>query len=171
MEWTVVRPTTRGGHATSTRGSFAVRAMSASSEMPMPGTITPPAYSPLAVTTSNVVAVPKSTTIEAPLMRSVAATALAMRSAPTSFGLSYRIGTPVRTPGPTTSGSWPKSRRHNSSMRSFIGGTTLPRTMPRTAGRGLPPSAKTPRRTTTHSSTVRAGSVRSRQCTVRLAPS
>ena len=50
----------------------------------IPGTITPPAYSPRAVTTSNVVAVPKSTTMQGPPRRACAATALTMRSAPTS---------------------------------------------------------------------------------------
>ena len=33
-------------------------------------------------------------------MRSYAATALTSRSAPTSYGLSIRIGIPVFTPGP-----------------------------------------------------------------------
>ena len=54
----------------------------------MPGKIAPPRYSPLADTASKVVAVPKSTTIVGPPKRSKAATASAMRSAPTSFGLS-----------------------------------------------------------------------------------
>ena len=39
---------------------------SASSEISMPGAIAPPRYSPLADTASNVVAVPKSTTIVGP---------------------------------------------------------------------------------------------------------
>ena len=64
----------------------------------------PPAYSPLAVTTSKVVAVPKSTTTAPSGQRAWAATALTMRSAPTSRGLSYRMGIPVFTPGPTTTG-------------------------------------------------------------------
>ena len=54
----------------------------------MPGTITPPAYSPSPVTTSNVVAVPKSTTMQGPPTASNAATALTIRSAPTSCGFS-----------------------------------------------------------------------------------
>ncbi len=60
----------------------------------MPGAITPPTYSPRAETASKVVAVPKSTTIAGPPYSSTAATALMIRSAPTSLGLSVRIGTP-----------------------------------------------------------------------------
>ena len=54
----------------------------------MPGQITPPMYSPFADTQSNVVAVPKSTTMHGPPNFSKAATAFTMRSAPTSAGLS-----------------------------------------------------------------------------------
>ena len=54
---------TAGGLRTSTRGSRAARWNSASAEMPMPGQITPPIYSPAAEIASNVVAVPKSTTM------------------------------------------------------------------------------------------------------------
>jgi hypothetical protein len=56
--------------------------------MSMPGKMAPPRYSPLAEMASNVVAVPKSTTTTGPPNRSKAATASAMRSAPTSLGLS-----------------------------------------------------------------------------------
>ena len=42
-----------------------------------------------------------STTIAGPPYSSATASALTMRSAPTSFGLSVLIGTPVLTPGPT----------------------------------------------------------------------
>jgi hypothetical protein len=54
----------------------------------MPGTITPPRYSPFGEMQLKVVAVPKSTTIVPPWTRSKAATASAMRSGPTSRGLS-----------------------------------------------------------------------------------
>ena len=57
---------TRPGSRTSTRGRRAARWKSASALIPIPGQITPPAYSPLRVTTSKVVAVPKSTTITGP---------------------------------------------------------------------------------------------------------
>ena len=53
---------------------------------------------------SKVVAVPKSTTMAGPPNFEYAATALAIRSAPTSFGLSYRIEIPVFVPGSTTTG-------------------------------------------------------------------
>ena len=75
----------------------------------MPGAIAPPTYSPLGLTASNVVAVPKSTTTLGPPYRCPAASALMIRSLPTSLGLSIRIGTPVRTPGSTiTAGTSPK---------------------------------------------------------------
>ena len=51
------------GRSSSTLRSCAPRRPSASSEMSMPGAIAPPTYSPRALTTSKVVAVPKSTTI------------------------------------------------------------------------------------------------------------
>ena len=66
MEWTVLRPTTSGGRANSTRGSLEAARKSASMEMWMPGQMAPPRYSPLGVTASKVVAVPKSTTMSGP---------------------------------------------------------------------------------------------------------
>ena len=79
---------TRSGLRTSTFGSRAARWNSASAEIWMPGQMTPPRYSPSAEMASNVVAVPKSTTmVGAPAGRpysSNAATPLTMRSAPTS---------------------------------------------------------------------------------------
>ncbi len=66
--------------------------------------VVPPWYSPLAVTQSNVVAVPKSTAITGPPYFSKAATEFTMRSAPTSAGFSYKTGIPVLIPGPTKSG-------------------------------------------------------------------
>lgn len=57
----------------------------ASSERLIPGAMTPPRYSPLADTTSNVVAVPKSITINGCFHWSHAAKALMRRSAPSSF--------------------------------------------------------------------------------------
>ena len=65
----------------------------------MPGASTPPTYSPAAETASKFVEVPKSTAMQGPPERASAATALTMRSGPTSRGLSIRIGMPVRTPG------------------------------------------------------------------------
>ena len=90
------------GRSSSTLRSWAPRRPSASSEMSMPGAMAPPMYSPRGLTTSNVVAVPKSTTIAGPSYSVAAARALMTRSAPTSRGLSISTGTPVRTPGSTT---------------------------------------------------------------------
>ena len=70
----------------------------------MPGAMAPPRNSPLAETTSKVVAVPMSTTMVGPPKRSKAATQLTMRSAPASLGLSVRTGRPVLTPGSMKSG-------------------------------------------------------------------
>ena len=88
IDSTVLRPITLRGSISSTRRRAAARAKRASRLMSIPGKIAPPRYSPLAEMASNVVAVPKSTTIVGPPKRSKAATASAMRSAPTSLGLS-----------------------------------------------------------------------------------
>jgi hypothetical protein len=88
IESTVRVPITFGGRAMLTRGSLDARKNSASRLMPMPGAMTPPRYTPSPPMTSKVVAVPKSTTMHALFQRSKAATALTMRSAPTSRGLS-----------------------------------------------------------------------------------
>ena len=101
-------PITFFGGTSSTRRRAAARSNRASIEISMPGKIAPPRYSPFSLIASIVFAVPKSTTIDGPPYRSYAATALAMRSGPTSFGLSYRIGMPLRTPGSTTRASNPK---------------------------------------------------------------
>ena len=88
IDSTVLRPITLRGSTSSTRRSAAARANSASRLMSMPGKMAPPRYSPLAEMASKVVAVPKSTTMVGPPNRSKAATASAIRSAPTSLGLS-----------------------------------------------------------------------------------
>src|SRR5438105_4049902 len=90
----------------------------------MPGAIAPPRYSPLGDTTSHVVAVPKSTTMQPALSSSYAATALTMRSAPTSRGFSIRIGIPVLIPGPTTSAAPPQCRLKKRCSPNTAGGTT-----------------------------------------------
>ena len=61
---------TWGGRANSTRGSFEAEWASASMEMLIPGQIAPPRYSPFCDTASNVVAVPKSTTMSPQRQRS-----------------------------------------------------------------------------------------------------
>ena len=85
---TVLRPSTFSGRMRSTRGSLEADWKSASMLMVMPGQMAPPRYSPLADTASKVVAVPKSTMTSGMGQRAWAATALTMRSAPTSAGLS-----------------------------------------------------------------------------------
>ena len=88
MLCTVFRPITDLGREISTRGSLAARWNNASAEMPIPGQIAPPRYSPRAEMASKVVAVPKSTTMHGPPYSSNAATAFTIRSAPTSRGAS-----------------------------------------------------------------------------------
>jgi hypothetical protein len=63
---TVVRPMARLGLRISMRGRRAVLRVRASAAIWMPGAMAPPRYSPLAETASNVVAVPKSTTMAGP---------------------------------------------------------------------------------------------------------
>src|SRR5438270_2027415 len=65
-ESAVVLPMTRRGSPSSTRRTAAARTNSASRLICTPGRMAPPAYSPLFVMASNVVAVPKSTTIVGP---------------------------------------------------------------------------------------------------------
>jgi hypothetical protein len=85
---TVFLPMAVRGRVISTRGSLAVRLYRASADTIRPGAMMPPAYSPLGVTTSKVVAVPKSTTMAPSAQRAWAATAFTIRSAPTSRGFS-----------------------------------------------------------------------------------
>ena len=66
---TVFLAITVRGRSSSTLRSWAPRRPSASSEMSMPGAMAPPMYSPRGLTTSKVVAVPKSTTIAGPSYR------------------------------------------------------------------------------------------------------
>ena len=151
------------GRSSSTLRSWAPRRPSASREMSMPGEIAPPTYSPRGLTTSKVVAVPKSTTMAGPSYRLAAASALTTRSAPTSRGLSISTGTPVRTPGSTTTlGSVPKWRtsmsRHSCSTAGTVEQTAIPSTWSETLL-----SRRSPLSRTFHSSAVRRSSVATRQ--------
>ena len=74
------------GRPSSTTGSLAAFENSASAEIITPGVMAPPRYSPFAVTTSRVVAVPKSTMMAGPPNSRWTATAFTIRSAPTSKG-------------------------------------------------------------------------------------
>ena len=109
------------GAVSSTRVRRAVRENRLAADACMPGAITPPMNSPLSETTSKFVAVPKSTTIAGPPNRANAARAFTTRSAPTSRGLSVRIGTPVFVPGPTmTGGDGEVAGRHLPHRRGHV---------------------------------------------------
>src|SRR6478672_6264357 len=160
---TVFLAITDRGRSSSTLRSWAPRRPRASREISMPGAIAPPTYSPRTLTTSNVVAVPKSTTIAGPPNSCEAASALMIRSVPTSRGLSMRTGTPVRTPGSTmTSGTSPwyvrSMSRHSCSTDGTVAHTDTPRSALPTGESLSRPLSSTP-----HSSAVRRSSVASRQ--------
>ena len=67
-----------------------------------PGAITPPTYSLFLLTISIVVAVPRSTIITGLPTFSIPPTEFAIRSGPSSLGLSIITDKPVLTPGPKT---------------------------------------------------------------------
>ena len=159
----------RRGSAMSMRGSFAVRAVSASSEISTPGPITPPRYSP-PETTSKLVEVPKSTATQAPFTRACAATALTSRSAPSSCGLSTRINV-IFTWGPTII---PRSPRCRSQKRSYSGpscGTTVETIAPSRLSKESPSSASSPETRIAIWSEVAWRSVASRQSWASSSPS
>ena len=79
--------------------------------------------------TVKVVAVPKSATSSGGAASETAATALATMSAPSWDCRSTRMFSPVRTPGPTSSGRTPHSRSTAAQTVPVSGGTTEP-TMP-----------------------------------------
>src|SRR6478609_4051117 len=159
---TVFLAITERGRSNSTVRSCAPRRPSASSEISIPGVIAPPTYWPFPETTSNVVAVPpKSTTIAGPPYSSTAASALMMRSVPTSRGLSISTGMPVRTPGSTTRCATPANALPSISRHSWSTVGTVEQTaMPSTSSSAGPSS---PRSSTAHSSEVRRASVATRQ--------
>ena len=104
--------------------------------------------------------VPKSTTTQAVPHSWCAARVFTTRSAPTSRGLSTSNGTPVRTPGPTT--TLGRSVRRSSSSRSSRSrlGTVDSAAIALTCGAYWPSRART---ATSSSSAVIRGSVRMRQ--------
>src|SRR5579864_1441866 len=167
MAPTVVRPMIVDGLRTSIRGSRAARWNSASAEIWTPGQIAPPRYSPFALIASSVVAVPKSTTMSGACAErpnfSYAATLLTMRSAPTSHGLSYRMGMPVLTAGSTVSNGTPKNRSAMATTVGVSGGTTDPRMTPRTWTRSMRLCANRPSTSKPSSSAVRSRSDCNRQ--------
>src|SRR5579864_5495052 len=100
-----------------------------------------------------------------------AARALAIRSAPTSFGLSYRMRTLVRTPGPTMTGSHFRYRREASTRAGLMVGTTLEITTPSTTPRSIARRSKSWRSSTAISSAVRSRCDVTRQSATRRSPS
>src|SRR5665213_2297239 len=118
------------GFLISTRVRRAARLKRASAEMPRPGAMAPPRNSPLRETTSKVVAVPMSTTMAGPPRRSKAATQLTTRSAPTSLGLSVRMGRPVLTPGSMNNGLTLRKVSQTRRRVESSGGTTDAMAMP-----------------------------------------
>ena len=76
---------------------------------------------------------PKSMTMAGPPRMSMAATALAMRSAPTSRGFSVRIGMPVFTPASITTGRNPKYFSVISRRAAVTDGTTDEMAIPSTS--------------------------------------
>src|SRR5271155_3754631 len=167
---TVLVPITLPGSLISTRGNRAARANNASDEIPNPGAITPPRYSPFAEITSNVIAVPKSTTMDGPPYSANAATPFTIRSAPTSRGLSTSTAIPVLTPGSTKSARRPKYFFAISPSVQFTVATTELTITPPIASRSSPASEKRLRVRTPYSSTVCSRAVVSRQFATNSSP-
>ena len=126
---------------------------------------------PAAETASKVVAVPKSTTMHGPPTRAMAATALTMRSAPTSRGLSIRIGMPRAHAGPdqqrVDAASALRPRPVHSAASDGHGRGDDQRRRPR---RGCSRAAQQPVELTARSSAVRSGRVAMRHVCESSAP-
>src|SRR5439155_466847 len=120
----VRRPMVRDGGVRSVAGSLAVPRMSASDAVRIPGMITPPRKWPSAVMQSNVVAVPKSTTMVSRRCSCAAASVLRMRSAPTCSGSSTSSVIGKRDRPSTTTGRTVVARSTASHSPCVTGGTT-----------------------------------------------
>src|SRR5665213_1705579 len=169
---TVFLPMTDRGRTSCTFMSWAAREASASTEISMPGARTPPRNSPVADTTSKLVDVPKSTTIAGPPCNVNPASVFTIRSAPTSFGLSYSTGTPVRMPGSTTtSGTAPNQRSHIDRTSRNADGTVEQHAIPSTVPSVVSEAPSNPVTSSPNSSAERRGSVASRQCSTMCSPS
>src|SRR5712692_11735071 len=120
---------------------------------------------------SYVTAVPKSMTTTGPPYFVKAASALAIRSAPTSLGLSYRMRTLVLTPGPTMTGSCFRYRLEASIRAALRLGTTLEITTPVTTLSSRPLRLNSWRSSTATSSAVRSRCEVTRQSAARRSPS
>ena len=120
----------RGVVCSSTWGSWAVFSTSARRETCGPGKITPPTRLPSASTASIVAAVSIWMTSSGGVCRRKAPTVAQSSSAPSCAGLSIRMRTPLRSPGPTSStGAW-VILRSASRIRPVMLGTTLPSITP-----------------------------------------
>src|SRR3954452_12669873 len=171
MAAVVCLPIAPSGAVRSMRGSLSVREVSASMEIWRPGPITPPRYSPAPETTSKLVEVPKSTATHAPLTLAWAATAFTRRSAPSSCGLSTRIGIPVFRLGPTSRHGWPMCRSVSASYSGPSCGTTVDTIAPSSDPKPRSSSASRWEIVAASSSAVALGIVPSRQSRLRSSPS
>ena len=135
-------------------------------ETSIPGARTPPTYAPSGETTSKFMDVPKSATIAGAPKSSFAATALTIRSGPTSRGASCSIGIPVRTPGPMTRSSAFAQRSATCSYSGTSRGTVEERQIPSIAPRSRKSASSAP-----SSSPVRCASVAIRQRSPSSSPS
>ncbi len=131
----------------------------------------PPRYSPFSETASNVVAVPRSITMQGPPYLWNPATEFTIRSAPTSCGCSYRMGMPVFIPGCTMNGSHLKYLTAISRIDGRSGGTTQLIAIPAMRLSENPPSASRFLINTPCSSEVRSLTVVSRQLPITVGPS
>src|SRR5882762_2256739 len=166
----VRRPMVRTGGIRSVAGSLAVPRIRASDAVRIPGMITPPRKWPSAVMQSNVVAVPKSTTMVSRRNSCAAASVLRMRSAPTCSGSSTSSVIGSRERPSTTSGRTVVARSTASHSPWVTGGTTDATTAARTSWVDRPSCARYDVRVAAHSSGVREGVVVSRQWASRLSP-
>src|SRR5207249_336588 len=170
IQSSVRRPMTCSGGVSSVAGSFAVLRISASDAVRSPGMITPPMNRPSAVMQSNVVAVPKSTTMVSRRNSCEAASVLRIRSAPTESGSSTsRVMGRAERPS-TTTGATVVARSTASHSPCVTGGTTDATTAARTSWVDRPSCARYDVRVAAHSSGVREGVVVRRQWASRLSP-
>ena len=172
MQSSVRRPIACVGGSNSVAGSFAVLRTNSSDAVRRPGMITPPMKRapPATVMQSNVVAVPKSTTMVSFLKSCAAASVLTMRSAPTVSGssTSSTIGSFDRA---STSSGWRVVAASMPSHRlCVIVGATDATTAARISCVECPACVRCAVNTAAHSSGVRCGVECSRQCAARRSP-
>ena len=159
MHSSVRRPITWLGGTSSVAESLAALRKSDSADTWTPGAMTPPRNTPSRVMQSNVVAVPRSTTMQSRRCSRLAASVLMMRSAPTVSGSSTsRLMGSFERPS-TNSGALPVSLAQASARGAFTDGTTDPMTLPSTVDRSTSEVASSERSSRCTSSGVRPPSV------------